>query len=266
MLYKIALIFTALFAAILLSTTALLAAESGNGVDQAMDKAGFTEKQVLEVENTLNFARQKGLPEDVIADKLQEGIAKQIAPDRIIQAIERITSRYHHAHVLAGNLVKGQQNVTQLGNIVAAGMTAGLTIQDAEKITADFKEKQPRGTDNYPLAKETMLMARDLCRRGITSATTVEVVEKALQNGLNANEMRTMRGTLNKQGTQSGMESLAKGNPSTTHHSSASGSTGAAGSDSGAGGGMGGGGSAGGGSGSGNGAGGGSGGSGGGHH
>lgn len=258
MFYKLTEILIILFFTILFSSTIAIAGESTADLNLAMDKAGFTEEQVLQVENRLNFARQNGLPEDVIADKLQEGMAKQISPGRIVQAIEQITARYHHAHVLAGNMVKGQKNMTQLGNIVAAGMTAGLTIQDAEKITADFKEKQSRGTDNYPLAKETVLMARDLSRRGVASATTVEIVEKALQNSSNADEMRTMRETLNNQGRQSSIESFAKkGNPS---HSSTSGSTGAEGSDSGAGGGMGGG------SGSGSGSGGGSGGSGGGHH
>lgn len=217
--YKIVNIFTALFFVILFSTTVVIAAENTAGVEQAMDKAGFTEKQVLEVKSTLNFARQKGLPEGIIADKMQEGIAKQIAPDRIVQAIERIASRYNHAHVLAGNLVKGQQNIAQLGNIVAAGMAAGLTIQDAEKLMAEVKSKQTPGTENYPLAKEAMLMARDLTRRGVASTTTAEVVEKALQKGLNVNEMRAMRGAFNKQGTQSSIEAFAKGNRSAANRS-----------------------------------------------
>ena len=218
--YKTINIFTALFFVILFSTTVGMAAESTAGIKQAMDKAGFTEKQVLEVESTLSFAQNKGLPEGIIADKLQEGIAKQIAPDRIVQAIERIASRYNHAHALAGNLVQEQQKVAQLGNIVAAGMAAGLTTQDAEKLMAEIKSKQTPGTENYPLAKEAMLTARDLSRRGIASTTTVEVVEKALQKGLNVNEMRAMRGAFNKQGTQSSIEAFAKGNRSAANRSS----------------------------------------------
>ena len=280
MFYKITRILTALFFAILFSTTMVMAEASSAGVTRAMDKAGFTEKQVAQVESRLDFARQKGLPEDVMVDKLQEGIAKKIAPNRIVQAIERISSRYSHAHQLAGNLVKDDRKVAQLGNIVASGMAAGLTVGAAEKIMNEVKAKQPSGTKNYPMAKEAMLMARDLTRRGITSETTVEVVERALQKGLNVDEMRVIRGAFNKQGTQSSIESFAKGNMSAVNRSpqthgmvneggSNMGSTGAGGemggSSSGAGG-AGSGAGAGGGGNGGSGAGGGSGGSGGGHH
>ena len=220
MLYKIIKILIVLSFAILFSTSVVMAEPSRAGVTQAMDKAGFTEKQVAQVESRLDFARQKGLPEDVMVDKLQEGIAKKIAPNRIVQAIERIASRYNHAHQLAGNLMKNEQQAARLGNIVASGMAAGLTVEAAEKIMQDVKAKQSPGTKNYPMAKETMLMARDLSRRGISSETTVDVVERALQEGLNVDEMRAIRGAFNKQGTQSSIESFAKGNMAAVNRSS----------------------------------------------
>jgi len=220
MLYKIIKILIVLSFAILFSTSVVMAEPSRAGVTQAMDKAGFTEKQVAQVESRLDFARQKGLPEDVMVDKLQEGIAKKIAPNRIVQAIERIASRYNHAHQLAGNLVKDEQKAARLGNIVASGMAAGLTVEAAEKIMQDVKAKQSSGTKSYPMAKETMLMARDLSRRGISSETTVDVVERALQEGLNVDEMRAIRGAFNKQGTQSSIESFAKGNMAAVNRSS----------------------------------------------
>ena len=86
------------FFAMTLSTTVVLAESSIADVSRTMDKAGFTEEQAQQVESRLNFARQNNLPADIIADKLQEGIAKNIAPERIVQAIERIASRYSHAH------------------------------------------------------------------------------------------------------------------------------------------------------------------------
>ena len=219
MFYRITKILTALFFTLLFSTTVVMAEANSAGATQAMDKAGFTEKQTAQVESQLDFARQKGLPEDVMVDKLQEGIAKNIAPDRIVLAIERISSRYNHAHQLAENLVKDEQKVAQLGNIVASGMAAGLTVETAEKIIAAVKAKQPLGTKNYPMAKEAMLMARDLSRRGITSETTMGVVEGALQNGLNVDEMRAIRGAFNQQGTQSSIESFAKGSISAVNRS-----------------------------------------------
>ncbi len=210
MFYKIIKILIAGFFAILLSTAAALAESSIADVSQTMNKAGFTEEQALQVESSLKFARQNNLPADVIVDKLQEGIAKNIAPERIVRAIERIASRYSHAHLLAGNLVEDKQKAAPLGNIMASGMAAGLTTQDAEKITADFKEKYPHKTKNYSLVKEMMLTVRDLVRRGVTSATAVDVVEVALQKGLNVNEMRAIRESFNQPGAKNSIKSFAK--------------------------------------------------------
>ena len=214
MRYKISKIIKvpALFSlVILLFTTMALAAEATSVVTQAMYKAGFTELQVEKVESTITSAQKVGIPNDVMVGKLMEGIAKQVAPEKITQAIERIASRYNYAYSLAKQLVKEEKKTAQLGKVITSGITAGLTLQHAETLIADLKSEQKPGMENYSLAQEAMLMARDLSRRGVTSATTVAVVEQALQKGLGVSEIQTMRSKFNQSGGKISTESLARG-------------------------------------------------------
>jgi len=201
---------------ILLCAPAVMANENFARATLAMDKSGFTEKQRTQVEETLSFAQQQGLPDNVVTDKLQEGIAKNVAPERIVRAVKQIASRYNHAHSLAKEVVKNKQEVTQLGNIVASGMAAGLTAKDAEKIIAEIRAKHPQPAESYALAKETMLMARDLSRRGIASEKTAGIVDKVLQRGLSAKEMRSVREDFNVQRGHQAIESVAGGYSSAT--------------------------------------------------
>ncbi len=225
-------ILTLLFWGAFFSVSVALAAP-GTGVSKAMETAGFTEQQRTQVENRLELAQKNGVPETVMIDKLEEGIAKQVAPDRIIQALDRIASRYSHARQLAGTLTQDTKKRARLSHIVAAGMAAGLPFETVEKIASQVKGQQAKGSLDYQLTKEVMMMARDLSRRGIKPETTLEVVERSLQKGLSASEMRTLRSAFNRQGTRDSIESFARGKQSAGHYGSAHGTTGSAGISSG---------------------------------
>jgi len=181
-------------------------------LQQIMTEAGFSNHQVIQVQSMINSAQQKGLPPEAVTSKVYEGIAKHVAPERIVQALERVTSRYEYGYGLAEKLVKEKTQIAELGTTVAAGVAAGLTHQDAEKIAGSLHSRSGQVSQDefYSLAEETMRTARDLSRQGVSSATTAEVVGEAVQKGFNASEMQTMRGSFNKQGAHGNVESLAK--------------------------------------------------------
>lgn len=217
--------------ALLLSVTMVTASEN---ITAAMERAGFTVEQVTQVEQIMHSTQQKGLNKELVVDKLQEGISKQVAPDRIIGAIDQVTSRYSYAHDLAKSVVANKKQAAQLGDIVAASLASGLTKQDTEKIFAHFQAKHHPEKIKSDLVIETMLTARDMSRRGVKSTTTIAVVENALQSGFSAKDMRSMRSDFNRQGTSS-IDALNKGSMSTLSQGSVSGAnhgSGASGSGS----------------------------------
>ncbi len=195
----------------LLLTSAAFAGELDENMTRVMNKAGFAPQQISRVQQLISVAKQKGLPEKAIAGKVHEGIAKGIAPENIVRATERVTSRYEYGYDLAERLADNKQQVARLGNTVAAGIAAGLQRRDAEKIVNSLHSKS-QGMDRkglYSLAEETLLTARDMSRRGVSSATTAEVVGKAVEKGFDAHGMRTMRRSFSRHGGPGNAESLA---------------------------------------------------------
>lgn len=202
-----------IFCLILFFSSVAFAGDTDSTLNRTMDTAGFSAEQVLRVQSMIMTAQQQGLPADAVSSKVYEGIAKHVDPDRIVQALERVTSRYKYGYTLARKLTKKEKQAVELGNTMTAGIAAGLTRQDAEKLvnSLQLRSRQMNRNELYLLAEETMLTARDLSRQGVSSATTAEVVGKAVQKGFAANEMRTMRSTFSRQGAHGNHESLAKG-------------------------------------------------------
>ncbi len=188
------------------------AGETDSTLTRTMDSAGFSEEQVLQVQSMIKTAQQQGFPVNAVSGKVYEGISKHVDPDRIVQALERVTSRYEYCHALALKLTNREQKAARLGNTITAGIAAGLTRQDAEKLinSLQSRSRQMNRDELYLLAEETMLTARDMSRQGVSSGTTAGVVSQAVQKNFAAGEMRTMRNTFSRQGVQGNRESLAR--------------------------------------------------------
>ncbi len=190
--------------------------QAGNpdfALNEAMDRAGFSNVQSERVQSIIETASQQGLPSEALAGKVYEGVAKNIDPDRIITALERVTSRYEYGYGLAQKMTHSRDKAVELGNTVTAGIAAGLTRQDAEKIVSSLqaRSRQMDSTEDvYRLAEQTMLTARDMSRQGVSSSTTAEVIGKAVEKGYATAEMQTLRHTFNRQAAHANREALAR--------------------------------------------------------
>ena len=178
---------------------------------QMMEKAGFTTAQIEKIEQLTKVARKDGLPEGLVAGKLREGLVKRVSPVKIIGAIKQVTSRYHYAYEMSKQITKDKRKQIELGNIIAAGIASGMTKSHAETLVLQFKNFKGEVSVRYNVAKESMLMARDLSRRGIGSETVKNAVEQTMQRGLNADDIHSLRGQFDQHGSQESVESFAQG-------------------------------------------------------
>ncbi len=201
-----------IFCLFLFYSSVATAGDTDPTLTRTMDSAGFSEEQVLQVQSMIKTAQQQGFPADAVSGKIYEGVAKHVDPDRIVQALERVTSRYEYGHALALKLTNREQQAARLGNTITAGIAAGLTRQDAEKIVNSLqsRSRQMNRNELYLLAEETMLTARDMSRQGVSSETTAGVVGQAVQKNFAAGEMRTMRNTFSRQEAEGNRDSLAR--------------------------------------------------------
>jgi hypothetical protein len=179
---------------------------------RAMLQYRFANEQVLKIHEIFIMARNNGLPLQPLANKVFEGIAKNIQPSRIVNAVEIVLSRYSFAYTQAEWLTSQKARVEQLGHILAAGLAAGLTREDAELIAQVVHHRTESLTTDqaYELALEAFSCARDVSRLGVSSKSTEDLVNQALKKGFTPDDLRVMRHSFLSQSRQSSPPSLAK--------------------------------------------------------
>ena len=145
-------------------------------------------------------------------DKAYEGMAKQVPVPSIIGAMERVASRYEHAFNLAEQLPLGKERVNQFGRDLAACLAAGMTLEDAEQLVNQLNavERQMARAELQELVSESLLTARDMTRRGVSSGSAVEVVSRAIEKGFGAGDMQSLRHSFTSRSAHISVESLAK--------------------------------------------------------
>lgn len=169
---------------------------------QAMTRANFTEEQMVRAANQLRSGDNQEIVATAVREKINEGIAKGIPPETILQATARVRSRFEFAMNIAGQLDK--KNQVQLSATVADCLRAGLTEEDARFIAAALQTRTRKHDDESSknLRMETMYIARDLTRQGVSSATTTEVLDAALTRSYDVEAMRTLRAILRNTETE----------------------------------------------------------------
>lgn len=163
---------------------------------RAMTAARFTVQQMVRASEQLVLDKPGGLTVQAVKDKIFEGIAKGVPPEAIVTAAAKVKSRHEYASQLAAKL--NETNTTQVATAYADCLAAGLSEQHAHQLANALHARvgTPGTAGSRNLAIETLLTAREMVRRRISSITTFEVLESALNNGFSEQEMRTLRQSL----------------------------------------------------------------------
>ena len=175
---------------------------------RAMVRARFTEEQIVQVGKQLALENRFAIEGQAIRDKIHEGIAKGVSPANILSATSRVQSRFAYSRRLA-KVLDEAENVS-IVTMYADCLAAGLTEQHADQLAHALKAKSATSFEsgNRSLKEETLAAARDMVRRSISSATTTEVLERALAHGYGAEEMRSLRRGFS--GSSGDVETMAK--------------------------------------------------------
>lgn len=176
----------------------------------------FQEEQMLRVQQSVMETLKEGLPAAPVMNKAFEGMAKGAGPDSIVRAMEQTRSRYSYAYEKAGEISGPGANSGRTGEIIAEGMTAGLTRGDADRIadavgSMSRERDLDRSRDRVDaLARESFLAARDMTRRGVASETASEAVSLALAKGYDERGMRELRHSFARQSSQADPSMIAE--------------------------------------------------------
>ncbi len=171
----------------------------------------FSLEQALRAQRVIMNAQKEGLPVEPIMNKAYEGMVKQVQAKNIVQAIERVRTRYAFAYEQARVLTKERSQVRSIGNTIAKTFTAGMDQKDIQGIMDRVQERTQQMTQSQTmeLAKESFKTARDMARLGLSSKATTNLVCLALQKGYTARNMENMRNSFMTQSRSSDPMHLA---------------------------------------------------------
>ncbi|HWR92381.1 MAG TPA: hypothetical protein VN300_08130, partial [Desulfobacterales bacterium] len=190
-----------------------VSAEDAFQLVRGMHAQAFSEEQMLRAQSVVLEARREELPARPVINKALEGMAKQVPPERILQAMEDVRSRYSFAFGLARPLAARQDQAGRLGNLLAEALAAGLSRQSAADIMARLRERSgqmPTG-EIVELAAASLGMARDMARLGVAPGTASEVVTAALSKGFSAHDVNAMHQSLMSQSQSHSPQAVAQG-------------------------------------------------------
>lgn len=179
----------------------------------AMNAHRFQEDQILKAQAIMLEAQARGLPTKPIINKAFEGMAKQVSPERTLQAMGAVSSRYAFAFGQARAITQHAEQIGQLGNMLAESLSAGLKEQDASRIISQLREQSPKLSQNQmeEMASACLAMARDMSRLGVTSALSSQVISSALANGFNAAAIAGMHQSMLAQSQANSAQTVAEG-------------------------------------------------------
>ena len=180
---------------------------------QGMQTNRFQMEHMLKAQAIVLEAQDKGLPPMPVINKALEGMAKQVPPERTLQAMETVRSRYAFAYGQSSALTPEKKHAERLGNLLAESLAAGFSEQDASRMVSRLQEQSPNlSTEGLSqLADACLAMARDMSRFGVSSALTGQVIFGAITNGLSASAIASMHQSLLAQSQNQSAQSLAQG-------------------------------------------------------
>jgi hypothetical protein len=201
------------------------------------------QKTILSAYQVLMHTVDNGLPPEPVLNKAFEGTAKNVHPDLITAAMQKVMDRYQYAYQHVRKTLDVSQNrVQSLGNLAAESMAAGLRTESLNEIFAALHQRSETMRDDSAqrLFDATLLSARDMSRLGISNQLVTDTICEALKTGMDGEAMLQLR---NRFMNRAGNDGSFKGGRSAGSGLGPSGSGSGSGGSSGGGGGGGGGGS-----------------------
>jgi hypothetical protein len=179
---------------------------------QLMLQNRFRHQLILEAQHIIMNAQREGLPVGPIMNKAQEGMTKRVQHKSIVQAMERVRSRYAFAYEQAKTIAQNRAQMHDIGNTIALGLAAGMNQEDVGRIMERFQHRaqEMSGADAEELARGTFMATRTMARLGVSSEATTELVCQALLNRYTAREMEAMRTSFMTRSRNENPTNLAK--------------------------------------------------------
>jgi hypothetical protein len=139
-------------------------------------------------------AKRHDLPVEPVLDKVKEGLAKRVPPERIVSAASRISRDLAAARDLiqqaerAGVRVEKARARRKAMEAVADALGQGVPIQELEKLARQIAGSSRR-EEGMSLLEEAVEAVEDLAEMGLSPPDAVQTVAAALSQGLSRRDI-----------------------------------------------------------------------------
>jgi len=177
-----------------------------------MEENRFGERLTIRAHEIVMNARQERLPVEPIMNKAHEGIAKRVAAEKTVQAMETVRSRYAMAFQNARSIVAGEKQQQTLGRTIAEGLAAGIQQRDMVRMAERLQQqsRQLSREQRNELAVQSFQTVREMARLGVSSVAVGDVICQALQHQFTAREMAQMRTAFTAEARYGKAENIAQ--------------------------------------------------------
>jgi uncharacterized membrane protein YgcG len=154
----------------------------------------FQEREMAQIRDMIQSARELGVPVKPVIDKALEGIAKKVSADNIVRAMAHVRDRYAAAQEEAGHLAPDPALRQTMTRTLFQAMTAGLTVENMSAIAANIRNRQQEMAqdERAELARNTFVSARDMVRLGAEPEQVKEILSLALQKRYDPVQMKML--------------------------------------------------------------------------
>jgi hypothetical protein len=172
----------------------------------------FSEQLTVRAHEIVMTARRERLPVEPIVNKAYEGIAKRVAAEKTVQAMETVRSRYATAFQTARFIAADEKQQQALGRTIAEGLAAGIQERDMTRMTerVQQQDRKMNREQKSELALQSFQTAREMARLGVSSVAVADVVCQALQHQFTAREMSQVRNVFTAEARYGKAETIAQ--------------------------------------------------------
>lgn len=183
--------------------SARLAIQSGIDTDavikmtQTMLAKSFSEQQIITSHELIIKAKKQNISEEPIINKLHEGVAKNVGAENILQAMEKVRSRYELANTYAQTMKTDTEQSRIITKQMAECMAAGMDKNSITRIMGILQQKTRNigKSEAFDLNERALATARTMARSGVASNDIVDVMSSAFNRNYNAGEMEKLGNT-----------------------------------------------------------------------
>jgi uncharacterized protein (DUF2267 family) len=159
---------------------------------------GVQTPELIRLLDVVAEAKRRGLPPGPVVDKIKEGLAKRVPPERIASVASRITGDLAGARDLvsraeqAGVRVEAPGDRERAVEAVADVLGRGVPPSEVEELAGRIGRSSSRGATMSRLEASAQVTA-DLVAMGLSPRAASETVGAALARGMNQRDIERLR-------------------------------------------------------------------------